>query len=133
MTTIRLDEQILNQLLEARDYLELCLMAAQSRDDCAPLSVGIAKATRAIRQATAGIEAGYKVATPANSEVAVDTRDKVAYTVAEFCAAHGVGKSLVYEEIAAGRLRAKKVGQRRLIPAQDAAAWLALLPSGGVT
>jgi hypothetical protein len=55
---------------------------------------------------------------------------KVAYTVAEFCAAHGVGKSLVFEEIAAGRLRTKKAGRRTLILAKDAAAWVDALPEG---
>jgi hypothetical protein len=55
---------------------------------------------------------------------------KVAYTVAEFCAAHGVGKSLVFEEIAAGKLRTKKAGRRTLILAKDAAAWVDALPEG---
>ncbi|MEO3385106.1 DNA-binding protein [Mesorhizobium sp. CAU 1741] len=55
---------------------------------------------------------------------------KVAYRINEFCAAFGVGKSLVFEEIAAGRLRTKKAGRRTLIPARDASAWLEALPEG---
>lgn len=58
---------------------------------------------------------------------------KAAYTVAEFCAAHGVGKSLVFEEIAAGKLRTKKAGRRTLIRVDDARAWLDALPEGRST
>ena len=50
--------------------------------------------------------------------------DKLAYTIAEFCAATGLGRSSTYEEIAAGRLRAIKAGGRRLILKQDAEEWL---------
>jgi excisionase family DNA binding protein len=37
--------------------------------------------------------------------------------VNEAAAACGVGRSLLYDEIAAGRLRSIRVGRRRLIPA----------------
>lgn len=37
--------------------------------------------------------------------------------VGEAAAAMSIGRSLVYAEIAAGRLRSVKVGRRRLIPA----------------
>lgn len=57
--------------------------------------------------------------------------DKVALTVAEFCHAYGVGKSLAYEEIHSGRLGAKKAGRRTLIPVRDAEAWFQSLPAGG--
>jgi excisionase family DNA binding protein len=49
---------------------------------------------------------------------------KLAYTVPEFCAATGIGRTSVYEEIAAGRLKAIKAAGRRLILHQDGAAWL---------
>ena len=55
---------------------------------------------------------------------------KAAFTIAEFGAAHGIGKSLIYEEIGAGRLRCRKVGRRTLILAGDAEAWRNALPDG---
>lgn len=55
---------------------------------------------------------------------------KPAFTVDEFCRAHGVGRSYVYEQIASGRLRTRKAGRRTLILAADAAQWLAALPEG---
>jgi hypothetical protein len=58
------------------------------------------------------------------------TAAKAAYSVDEFCAAHGIGRSLCYEEISAGRLRVRKVGRRTLILAADAAAWREALPDG---
>ena len=38
-------------------------------------------------------------------------------SVAEAAAACGIGRSLLYAEIASGRLRSFRVGRRRLIPA----------------
>jgi hypothetical protein len=46
-----------------------------------------------------------------------------AYGMAAFCDAFGVGRSLAYEEIAAGRLRAFKIGARTLIAGEDALRW----------
>ena len=46
-----------------------------------------------------------------------------ARTVKQFCADYGVGKTLTYAEIKAGRLRAVKVGFKTLILAQDSEAW----------
>lgn len=56
--------------------------------------------------------------------------DVQAYTVKDFCAAYGVGRSTVYEEIKAGRLRTVKVGARTLIPVDSARAWFEQLPEG---
>ena len=53
-----------------------------------------------------------------------------AYTVREFCRAYGIGRSLTYIEIAAGRLLVRKAGRRTLILKADADAWLASLPVG---
>jgi excisionase family DNA binding protein len=48
-----------------------------------------------------------------------------ALTVSKFTQEYGVGKNLIYDEIAAGRLRAVKVGARKtLIPRQSAREWL---------
>ena len=54
--------------------------------------------------------------------------EKKAYDLDEFCEAHSVGKSKVYEEVAAGRLRVRKFGKKNLITAPDAEAWLNSLP-----
>jgi excisionase family DNA binding protein len=51
--------------------------------------------------------------------------DDGALTVKKFTEEYDVGKNLVYDEIAAGRLRAVKVGTRKtLIPRQSAREWL---------
>ncbi|RWL45279.1 MAG: DNA-binding protein [Mesorhizobium sp.] len=51
-----------------------------------------------------------------------------AFTVDGFCAAYGVGRSLLYEEIRAGRISVRKAGRRTLIRKEDAQAWLDALP-----
>jgi excisionase family DNA binding protein len=53
---------------------------------------------------------------------------KRARTVKQFCADYGVGKTLTYAEIKAGRLRAVKVGHRTLILHADSEAWAHSLP-----
>jgi excisionase family DNA binding protein len=62
------------------------------------------------------------------------TAPKRAYSVDEFCQAHGIGRNRAYQEIEAGRLRVAKVGRRTLIPVDEAEAWLRSLmdPAGGV-
>ena len=54
--------------------------------------------------------------------------DKVAYSVNEFLAAYGIGRTKFYQEIEAGRLRIRKCGKRTLVTRQDAEAWLQSLP-----
>jgi excisionase family DNA binding protein len=56
-----------------------------------------------------------------------------AFAIREFCQRYSVGRTRAYQEIAAGRLRAVKVGRRTLIAHDAAEAWLAALPelSGG--
>jgi len=51
-----------------------------------------------------------------------------AYPFPQFCRDHGIGRTKAYEEIAAGRLKARKVGVRTIILAEDAQAWLDSLP-----
>jgi excisionase family DNA binding protein len=51
-----------------------------------------------------------------------------AYSIDEFRAAFSIGRSVVYEEIRTGRLRARKVGSRTLIAREDAIEWLRNLP-----
>lgn len=42
---------------------------------------------------------------------------KLLHTVPEVCEATGLGRSLVYELITAGRIESVTVGRRRLVPA----------------
>jgi excisionase family DNA binding protein len=53
------------------------------------------------------------------SEVTV----RPAYTVDDFCAEFGIGKSKFYEEIRTGRLRAYKLGDRTMVAGEDGIAW----------
>jgi hypothetical protein len=48
---------------------------------------------------------------------------KRARTVKQFCTDYGVGKTLTYAEIKAGRLRARKAGSKTLILHEDSEAW----------
>jgi len=56
------------------------------------------------------------------------THSRRAFSVTEFCRGYDMGRTKTYQEIAAGRLRAVKVGRRTLITRDDAEAWLAALP-----
>jgi hypothetical protein len=56
------------------------------------------------------------------------TRAPTVYTVEEFARDHRISRSQTYIEIGAGRLVAKKVGNRTIITAEDAAQWRASLP-----
>ena len=49
---------------------------------------------------------------------------KLAYTIPEFSEASGLGRSKIYEEISAGRLKAVKCGARTLITADDGRAFI---------
>jgi excisionase family DNA binding protein len=51
-----------------------------------------------------------------------------AFSVSEFCRCYGIGRTHAYQEIAAGRLHAVKVGRRTLIKQDAAEGWLATLP-----
>ena len=45
--------------------------------------------------------------------------DKLAYSVKEACATSSLGRTSIYAAIAAGRLKAIRVGGRTLIPADS--------------
>ncbi len=53
------------------------------------------------------------------------------FSVADACYRLGIGRSTLYEEIAAGRLKAVKCGTRTLIPAASMEAWVDELPVKG--
>ena len=54
--------------------------------------------------------------------------EKLSYTVPEYIAASGLGRSKIYEEIAAGHLKAVKCGTRTLIPADAGREYIDNLP-----
>lgn len=49
-------------------------------------------------------------------------------TPAQFCATFNVGKTKLYSELKAGRLKARKIGSKTVILAADAIRWLDALP-----
>ena len=53
-----------------------------------------------------------------------ETNEKLAYSIAELPAIVSLGRSHIYEEIRAGRLRTVKAGRRTLVLADDLRAWL---------
>jgi excisionase family DNA binding protein len=52
-----------------------------------------------------------------------------AMSIRAFCERYDIGRTKVYGEIRAGRLRALKVGKRTLISADAAEEWLNRLPA----
>ena len=55
-------------------------------------------------------------------------QNKLSYTIPELVRDTGAGRSKIYQEIAAGRLKVRKLGKRTLILHDDAKAWLRSLP-----
>jgi excisionase family DNA binding protein len=53
----------------------------------------------------------------------------LAYTINDACSVSGVGRTLLYERIGNGELRAVKVGKRTLILADELRRWLDDLPA----
>ncbi len=60
-------------------------------------------------------------------------RQTGAMGVEAFCDRDDIGRTLAYAEIAAGRLRARKVGRRTIILDDDADAWAQGLPVSAPT
>ncbi|SFK10100.1 helix-turn-helix domain-containing protein [Methylocapsa palsarum] len=56
-------------------------------------------------------------------------REKLCYTIREWCDAVGVGRSTTYELIASGDLKAIKLGGRTLIPCDEAKRFVDALPA----
>ena len=52
---------------------------------------------------------------------------KAAQSINEFCDDNDIGRTTVYKEIAAGRLRTMKVGARRLISREAGRDWRRLM------
>jgi predicted DNA-binding transcriptional regulator AlpA len=53
---------------------------------------------------------------------------KLAYSISDVVRISGLGRSFIYEEINAGRLKVKKAGRRTLALAADVEHWLSSLP-----
>lgn len=49
-------------------------------------------------------------------------------TVADFCGRYRIGKTSLYREAAAGRIKLRKFGSATRIALEDAEAWAAQLP-----
>ena len=65
-----------------------------------------------------------KDAKPAEPEARGDKLPRLAYRPDDAAKAVGVGRTTIFEEIRAGRLRAKKVGRATIIAESDLRAWL---------
>ena len=52
----------------------------------------------------------------------------VAYPLGDFLKVFGIGRTRFYDEVNAGRLKARKNGARTVVLAVDAQAWLNSLP-----
>ena len=54
-------------------------------------------------------------------------------TIEEACRATGLGRTKLYEEMAAGRVQTTDVGKRRLVLVPPRRGWWALGPNPGIT
>ncbi len=54
-------------------------------------------------------------------------KERLGFTVEQFAEAHGIGRTLVYAEAKAGRLKLAKVGRRSIVTVEAAASWRRLL------
>lgn len=53
---------------------------------------------------------------------------RLAFSIDELAKSTGVGRTTIYEQIKAGRLRPVKCGKRTLVPEEEARRWLDRLP-----
>jgi len=58
---------------------------------------------------------------------------KLAHSIADVVARTGIGRSTIYSEIHAGRIRTRKVGSRTIILDSDLRAYLDALPATRAT
>jgi excisionase family DNA binding protein len=70
----------------------------------------------AIRAATEALATAILAAVRAEAAVSEGAPDRL-LSIDDAAAALSIGRSALYDELAAGRLRSVKVGRRRLIPA----------------
>lgn len=60
-------------------------------------------------------------------------RAPLAYSPKDACTQIGCGLTFLYQEIAAGRIEARKAGARTLIPAESLRAYVETLPMARIT
>ena len=53
---------------------------------------------------------------------------RLAYSISRLVRESDISRSMIYEEIAVGRLIARKIGRRTIVRRADALAWLRSLP-----
>jgi excisionase family DNA binding protein len=56
----------------------------------------------------------------------------LAHTIADAAKVSGLGRTTLYEAIGAGKIEARKAGNRTLIPAESLRAYLASLPAADI-
>lgn len=54
--------------------------------------------------------------------------DKLSFSIREVIQKTGIGRTKIFAEIRAGRLRARKLGRRTIIAAADLEHWISQLP-----
>jgi hypothetical protein len=59
----------------------------------------------------------------------VSEHNKLAYSISAFAEIAGLGRSFIYEEIQAGRLKVRKAGRRTIILENEARGYLDSLPA----
>jgi excisionase family DNA binding protein len=52
-----------------------------------------------------------------------------AYSIPQLVALTGIGRTTIYAELKAGRLKARKIGRRTIFLSEDVTAWLSVLPT----
>jgi excisionase family DNA binding protein len=55
--------------------------------------------------------------------------DLKSHTISETSRISGASRTTIYQQISAGRLKAKKIGRRTIILSTDLSEWLASLPA----
>jgi len=58
--------------------------------------------------------------------------DAIAHTIADAVKISGIGRTTLYELIGAGKIDARKVGNRTLIPADSLRSYIASLPPADI-
>jgi len=53
----------------------------------------------------------------------INSNQRINWRINDFCQAHGIGRTLFYDEVKRGELKIIKVGKRTLIPDSEAKAW----------
>jgi hypothetical protein len=77
------------------------------------------------RAFSAGVPTAQVATIEKGKEPAIQRRS---WSVPEFAARHGIGNTLAWELVKTGKLKARKIGNRTIVTAEDEAAFIAALP-----